>query len=137
MDLKITKKLLKDYERLKKEIPILEAELWEMKHTDSGIGNSTIYDYREGYAKPQSVVGFDWPLYEHRLKVLDNKKEKVKFVEQWINSIEDGQTRCIFRMRYMEGMNWIKIASKTGYKGNYDYPRKCIRDAYLKKIGAI
>lgn len=119
--------------KMKKEIPILESELWEMKTTDAGIGNDTVFDYREGYPKPQSVIGFDWPLYEHRQKVLERKKEKVKFVEQWINSIDDGQTRCIFKMRYMEGMNWIKIASKTGYKGNYDYPRKCIRDAYLKK----
>lgn len=119
--------------KMKKEIPILESELWEMKTTDAGIGNDTVFDYREGYPKPQSVIGFDWPLYEHRQKVLERKKEKVKFVEQWINSIDDGQTRCIFKMRYMEGMNWIKIASKTGYKGNYDYPRKCIRDAYLKR----
>ena len=133
MDIKMTKKLLDDYKKIKKEIPILEFELQEMQTTDAGIGNDTIFDYRDGYPKPQSVVGFDWPLYEHRKKVIERKKEKLKAVEEWINSIEDGQTRCVFRMKYIDGMNWVKIASKTGYKGNHDYPRIMIRDKFLKE----
>lgn len=137
MDIKMTKKLLDDYKKIKKEIPILEYELREMQTTDAGIGNDTIFDYRDGYPKPQSVVGFDWPLYERRKKVLDYIKDKAKAVEQWIDSIEDGQTRCIFKMRYIEDMNWVKIASKTGYKGNHDYPRRHIRDKYLEKNGII
>lgn len=135
MEIKITRKLLENYKKTEREIPILEYELHDMKTTDSGIGNSTIYDYRDGYAKPQSVVGFDWPLYEHRKKVLERKKEEQRAVREWIKSIEDGQTRCVFRMRYIEGMEWVKIAAQTGYGGSHDYPRKCIRDAYLKEIG--
>lgn len=135
MEIKITRKLLNEYKKIKHEIPILQYELNEMKTTDAGIGNSTIFDYRDGYARPQSVVGFDWPRYERRKKILDRKKEKLKAVEKWIDSIEDGQTRCVFRMRYIDGMEWVKIAAQTGYGGSCDYPRKCIRDAYLKKIG--
>ena len=135
MKIKITRKLLEDYKKIKKEVPVLEMELHDMMVTDSGIGNDTVFDYRDGYAKPQSVVGFDWPLYEHRQKVLDRKKEKLKAVEQWINAIEDGQTRCVFRMRYIDDMNWVKIAAKTGYKGNHDYPRRHIRDKYLQING--
>ena len=135
MDIKITRKLLKDYKKTMREIPILEYELKEMQTTDAGIGNSTIYDYRDGYAKPQSVIGFDWPRYEKRKKVLDRKKEEVKAAKKWIESIEDGQTRCIFRMRYIDGLEWVKIAIQTGYGGSHDYPRKCIRDAYLKEMG--
>lgn len=135
MDIKITKKLLEDYKKLKREIPILEAELQEMISTEAGMGNDTIIDYRDGYPKPQSVVGFNWPLYENRKRVLERKKEKLKAVEQWINSIEDGQTRCVFRMRYIDDMNWVKIAAKTGYRGNHDYPRLYIRDKYLKESG--
>lgn len=135
MEIKITRKLLENYKKIEREIPILEYELKEMQTTDSGIGNSTIYDYRDGYAKPQSVVGFDWPLYEHRKKVVEHKKEELKAVKKWINSIEDGQTRCVFQMKYIEGMNWVKIAAKMGYKGNFDYPRLMIRDKYLKEVG--
>lgn len=135
MEIKITKKLLKDYKKTLMEIPILEYELKDMQTSDSGINNSTIYDYREGYAKPQSVIGFDWPEYEKRKKALDFKKEAVKAVKEWIEAIEDGQTRCIFRMRYIDGMEWVKIAAKTRYGGKHDYLRKCIRDAYLKEKG--
>lgn len=105
-----------------------------MKEGDNGFGNSTIFDYQTGYPRPQSVVGFDWPLYEARKKNLARKKAEAAVVEKWINAIEDGQTRCVFRMFYMDGMNWEKIAAKTGYTGNPDYPRLMIRDKYLKKM---
>ena len=135
MEIKITRKLLNEYKKTKHEIPVLEYELKEMKTTDAGIGNSTIFDYRDGYARPQSVVGFDWPRYERRKKVLERKKEELKAVEKWIDSIEDGQTRCVFRMKYIDDMNWIKIAAQTGYGGKHDYPRIMIRDKFLKESG--
>jgi hypothetical protein len=136
LEIKITRKLLNDYKKTLREIPILEYELHDLKTTDAGIGSSTIFDYRDGYGRPQSVVGFDRERYEKKEKALERKKEEAKAVKKWIEAIEDGQTRCIFRMRYMEkDMNWVKIASKTGYKGNFNYPRLMIRDKYLKEVG--
>lgn len=131
--IKITRKLLDDYRRLQREIPLLELELVEMLQGDNGFDNSTIFDYRTGEARPQSVVGFDWKLREHREKVLDGKKAKVKAVEKWIEAIEDGQTRCVFKMFYINGMTWERIAVKTGYSNSPEYPRLHIRDDYLKK----
>lgn len=131
--IKITKKLLKNYLKYKREIPILKAELDEMLVSDSGIVNSVILDYRKGYPQPQSVVGFDWERYEDRKRVIERRKAQVKAVEEWIERIEDGQTRCVFRMRYITGMGWVKIAEKTGYGGREDYVRRVIRDGYLGK----
>ena len=133
MEIRITKKLLRNYKKYKREIPYLEVELRQMREGDAGIGNSTIFDYRSGYPQPQSVVGFDWPLYECRCQTLERRKEQVKEVEAWINAIPEGQVRCVFRMRYIDGMSWVRIAEKTGYGGSPDYARICIRDAYLKK----
>jgi len=133
IDIRITKKLLNNYKKYKREIPFLQQELDEMQTSDAGIGNSTIFDYRSGYPQPQSVVGFDWPLFEHRQKVLERRKAQVEAVEQWINGIQEGQTRCVFRMRYIEGQSWVKIADKTGYGGREDYVRRHIRDKYLEK----
>ena len=65
---------------------------------------------------------------------MERKKDEVSAVEKWIESIENGQTRCIFKMYYMDGMEWDKIAKKSGYKDKKDYPRICIRDKYLKKM---
>ena len=134
MEIKITRKLLDDYRRLKREIPLLELELVEMLQGDNGFDNRTIFDYRTGEAIPQSVVGFDWALRERREKVLDGKKAKVKAVEKWIEAIEDGQTRCVFKMFYINGMTWDRIAAKTGYSKSPDYPRLYIRDKYLKEM---
>lgn len=133
LEVKITRKLLDSYRKAKREIPVLEMELVEMKTGDNGLSNSTVFDYQTGYPMPQSVVGFDWPLYEHRKKVLENKKKRVKAVEKWINDIEDGQTRCVFKMFYLDGMKWERIATKIGYSESPDYPRLHIRDDYLKK----
>ena len=90
--IKITRKLLRDYRKTKREIPLLQIELEEMKQGDNGLGNSTIFDYRTGQARPQSVVGFDWKRYERRKKILDSKKAKCRAVEKWIDAIKDGQT---------------------------------------------
>lgn len=135
MGVKITRKLLKDYQKIKREISILEWELNELRTTDKGIGNSVIMDYRDGFPRPQSVVGFDQALYDRRLAALESKKAKCAAVERWINSIEDGQTRCVFRMYYIDGMSWGKISQKIGYRNNADYPRRYIRDKYLEKGG--
>lgn len=137
MGVKVTKRLLDGYRKMKREIPLLEAELRVMVQGDNGFGNSTVFDYKTGEPRPQSVVGFDWPLYERRQKILAAKKASVKSVETWINAIEDGQTRCIFRMFYIDGMTWEKIAMKTGYAGNPDYVRLMVRDRYLKKMKLI
>ena len=134
MGIKITRKLLDEYRKLKRQIPALEYELKEMWDTDKGIGNSTVFDYQTGYPRPHSVVGFDQEKYNRRKEALSKKKEKVRTVEKWIDAIEDGQVRCVFRMFYINNMTWEKIAVKIGYAGNPDYPRLHIRDDYLKKM---
>lgn len=139
MKVKITRKLLKEYRdmRKKRTIPLLEMELEEMKKGDNGLGSSTVFDYRDGFPRPQAVVGFDWPLYECRRRVLENKKARAEAVESWIGAIEDGHTRCVFKMFYIDAMDWEKIATKMGYTQSTDYPRLHIRDEYLKKSGIM
>lgn len=134
-EIKITRKLLDNYRKLKREIPVLSMELAEMKQGEAGLGNSTIFDYSTGFARPQSVVGFDQARYDRRKHTYDHKMAQAAAVERWIQSIEDGQTRYVFKAFYQQGMTWEKIAEKTGYSQSPDYPRLHIRDAYLKKSG--
>ena len=130
---KVTRRLLEDYRKNKRSIPLLEEELEEMRCGEKGLGSSVILDYSTGYPVPQGIVGFNGSLYDQRRKTLDRKMAECKAVEDWIGAIEDGQARCVFRMFYMDGMSWIKIADKTGYGGNPDYVRRHIRDKYLEK----
>ena len=129
---KMTKKRLDRYRNsLRLEIACLEEEIWEIETTDKGIGNDVILDYRGGYPQPSSVIGFDWGRYSKKRSLLERKKAELQEVKTWIDQIEDGQTRWVFRMWYGERMSWKKIAIKMGYGGNEDYPRKMIRDKYL------
>ena len=135
MGIKITKKLLQDYDKLKREIPLLRAELNEMQHTDAGIGSSTVFDYREGFPRAQAVIGFDYEKYERRKNNLKKKEQLVAVVEEWIESIEDDRARLVFEMFYIKKYSWTKIAKCIGYAGNPDYVRLHIRDKYLKNHG--
>ena len=134
-EVKITRKLLDGYKKLKREIPVLEYELNELWLTDKGMGNSVILNGKNGSKKPETVVGFDQEKYNRRKIALNRKKKQVAAVEKWIDSIPDGQTRCVFKMFYRDGMTWEKIAAKIGYSQSPDYPRLHIRDTYLKKCG--
>ena len=131
-EIKITRKLLDNYKKLKRE-PILGLELDEMKNGEAGLGNSVILDGRTGINRPQSVVGFDQERYDRRKRTYEHKNEQVAAVDNWIQNIEDGQTRYVFKAFYQQGLTWEKIAEKTGYSQSPDYPRLYIRDTYLKK----
>ena len=130
----MTRAKLDGYRKLVQEIPILECELRELWLTDKGMGNSVIINGKNGSKKPESVVGFDHERYNRRKESLQRKKEEARAIREWIEAIEDGQTRCVFRMFYVDGMTWERIASKTGHSKSLDYPRLMIRDAYLKKM---
>lgn len=114
---------------------MLEYELSELWLTDRGMGNSVILNGKNGSKKPETVVGFDQEKYNRRKATLQRKKEDAAEIKTWIESIEDGQIRCVFKMFYIEGMSWKKIAKKIGMPQNEDYPRLMIRDAYLKREG--
>ena len=83
--------------------------------TDKGMGNSVILNGKDGSKKPETVVGFDCAKYNQRKTTLARKKKQVAVIEEWIDDIPDGQTRCVFKMFYRDGMTWEKIAAKTGY----------------------
>ena len=92
----------------------LQDKLDNLGHDDSCIGNSVIFDYRTGYPRPQSVVGYDLKLEQHRRDRWEKRIEKltaeIDEVESWIEAIPDGMTRRCFRMYYVDGMNQAKIA---------------------------
>ena len=56
---KVTRRLLEDYRKNKRSIPLLEEELEEMRCGEKGLGSSVILDYSTGYPVPQGIVGFN------------------------------------------------------------------------------
>ena len=113
----MTRKELNGYIRYKQEIKLLETELEEMKNTDAGLGNDTVFDYRSGYPKPQSVVGFDEKKYENRKKRLDKRVRQIREIEDWIEKIEDTEIRLVFQLRYLKICPGSKLLIRPGIPG--------------------
>lgn len=75
-EVKITRKLLDNYKKLKRELPFLEYELDELWETDKGLGNSVILNGKAGSKKPETVVGFDYEKYNRRKRLLLGRKDR-------------------------------------------------------------
>ncbi len=139
-----TKELLKQYCDLQKEIKELEQRLEQERNkqprvvSDTVKGSSKHYPYIE---RTFVITGFEQDNREQKLERLNNilskRKDKCKElaleIEEFINSIPDSRTRRVFTLRYIDGLNWLQIATRIE---RYDesYPRKMIHDKYLEKI---
>lgn len=129
----MTKEILQSYRSKKDEIAELD---WVLRHRwqDEGlIGNDVVFDYRKGYPRPQSVVGFDYDRYD-RLQDRDNAKkalleQECAEIEEFVESIPDSLTRRIFRMSFIDGRKQKYVAKAV----HLDQSRVSRRiDDYLK-----
>ena len=129
----MTKEILQSYRSKKDEI--LELD-WTLRHRwqDEGlIGNNVVFDYRKGYPRPQSVVGFDYDRYD-RLQNRDNAKkalleQECAEIEEFVENIPDSLTRRIFRMSFINGRKQKYVAKAV----HLDQSRVSRRiDDYLK-----
>ena len=129
----MTKEMLQSYRSKKDEISELD---WVLRHRwqDEGlIGNDVVFDYRKGYPRPQSVIGFDYDRYD-RLQDRDNAKkalleQECAEIEEFVESIPDSLTRRIFRMSFIDGRKQKYVAKAV----HLDQSRVSRRiDDYLK-----
>lgn len=109
----MTRSRLEEYKSKKDEIKELQHKLEHLGEDDGLIGNDTIFDYRTGYPRPQSVVGYDY-LKERHLKNkwqyhLDKLTADCMEVELWIEEIPDSITRRIFRLCFIDGLSQNKV----------------------------
>ena len=134
MAVTVTREMIQNYVKTRKDVKFLERELYEMRTTDKGLGNSVILDGTKRYPPvPQTVVGFDNEKYENRRLSMEYKAEQCATVEKWIEEIEDTQIRQVFELRYLKEQQWQKIAKKMGYR-NEEYARIVMHDRYLDRI---
>lgn len=134
MEIKITRKLLTDYRKTRQEISLLETEMG-MKRVESPGRTDFMPDYQNNAVRIQTLTESKQSGQERYQGILEQKKAEIRAVQEWIDSIEDVRARCIFRMFYIDGLAWAKIAKLTGFGANADYPRLIIRDKYLKRSG--
>ena len=115
--MEMTRERLEGYRSCREEIQELQYKLDHLGEGDSLIGNDVIMDYRDGFPRPQSVVGYDYDKYERLRKAYEIRIVKLQAecaeVELWIEAIPDSLTRRIFRMYYIDGMRQSHIAKKV------------------------
>lgn len=114
----MTRERLESYSKLMREIIVLTQELQAME------GDSTYQ---------QDAVDMKQEYSRKKQAQLNQKLEEAEAIRTWIEEIEDAIARQVFRLYYIERCNWMNVAKKTGYRGNPDYPRKMIRDKYLRE----
>lgn len=115
--MEMTRERLEGYRSCREEIQELQYKLDHLGEGDSLIGNDVIMDYRDGFPRPQSVVGYDYGKYERLRKAYESRIEKLQAecaeVELWIEAIPDSLTRRIFRMCFVNRMPLQKIGQKV------------------------
>lgn len=113
----MTKGQLEAYRSKRAEIGELTYRLNHLGDGNSMIGSDVVMDYRTGYPRPQSVVGYDHKRAERLRQTCRSRiarlQEECLEVEQWVEAIPDSLTRRIFRMYYVEGMTQQKIAGRV------------------------
>lgn len=126
----LTKKELAQYRSICDEILELETNIKKNTEHSTVRGSDTDFPY---LSHPMQVSGLQSTKEnENRLIRVHKLKLKKQDIERFIDNIEDSLTRRIFRMRFVEGFNWVKVAMQVGGDNTADGARKIV-DRYLQK----
>ncbi len=107
----MTKEELSRYYYLKKEIKQIEERIKEIDDTFLSANRINGMRYEKRLSNPQEQRMILIEKYDKRLEEKKDEalKELMK-IEDFIDSINDPEIRMIFRYRYIELMEWNKIA---------------------------
>ena len=103
---------LNNYTKRKQEIEDIQQELDGKHYAVDTVSVCTPPSYTshskriEGYLSDGNTLSL--------LMRLSGLKERQRACEEYINGIEDYQTRKMFVLRFIKGFNWIQVAQKVG-----------------------
>ena len=117
--MEMTRERLEQYRSNVQEIKELTYKLDHLGEGDSLIGNDVIMDYKKGYPRPQSVVGYDYELEARRRERYENLRGKLQAendnIEEFVFGIPDGRVRRIFQLYFLEGKSMEQVARKVHF----------------------
>jgi len=136
----MTREELEEIFHIKKEIVDLEKRIERIEKQSTMVADAV----QRGYKRRAIIYGVDvkraYKLqsnYERLKKFKIMLVDKEKEIENYIETIPFSEIRQIFRYRYLDGMNWIKVAHQMNNKyNNRDYNDDSVRkkhDRYLEK----
>lgn len=126
----MTKKELAQYRSLCDEILELETSIKKNTEHSTVRGSDTEFPY---LSHPMQVSGIlDTTDNQKTLIRVRKLKLKKQEIESFIENIEDSLTRRIFRMKFIEGKNWVQVAMRLGGDNTPDGVRMTVK-RYLQK----
>jgi len=136
----MTREELEEIFHIKKEIVDLEKRIERIEKQSTMVADAV----QRGYKRRAIIYGVDvkraYKLqsnYERLKKFKIMLVDKEKEIENYIETIPFSEIRQIFRYRYLDGMNWIKVAHQMNNKyNNRDYNDDSVRkkhDKFLEK----
>lgn len=117
---------------IKNEIKQLENRIEKIRNQSEQVGAVV----QNGYKKHAVIHGIDITrtyklnnLYRKYKEFNSLLIEKQNEAEKYIETIPNSETRQIFRLRYIDGFNWIKVAHEM----NRVYTRKVYNEDSVRK----
>ena len=108
----MTKEELSRYYYLKKEIKQIEERIKEIDDTFLSANRINGMRYEKRLSNPQEQRMILIEKYDKRLEEKkDEALKEIMKIEDFIDSISDPEIRMIFRYRYIELIEWNKIAT--------------------------
>lgn len=133
MDKPMTRERLELYQNNKGEIKDFKYKLAHLGEDDSLVGNDVIMDYTTGYARPQTVVGYDYvkeeTLRNRYIRLIEKLEIENKAIENFIFEIQGGIERRIFILYFIDGLSMERVSQKVHFDKS-SVSRKI--DNYLK-----
>lgn len=110
----MTKEELSKYFYLMKEVKQIEDKIKEIDSTFMRASLINCEKFERKLSNPQEKRMILIEKYEKKLEEAKNRalEEAIK-IEEYIENINDSETRMIFRYRYLEFYNWKEIGRKV------------------------
>ena len=124
----MTKERLKKLKALIKEAEHLEEQIRDLPFRTGSYVADSAKDYRTGFPRTILIRGYSTEQYDRLKRRLNEKlcsiQSEISKLEQWLDGVEDPQTRDILRLQYVNGLTQEEIADELGYS----------RSAIAKKV---
>ncbi|MCO7124158.1 hypothetical protein NIA71_19760 [Ihubacter massiliensis] len=115
----MTKERLKKLKALIKEAEHLEEQIRDLPFRTGSYVADSAKDYRTGFPRTILIRGYSTEQYDRLKRRLNEKlcsiQSEISKLEQWLDGVEDPQTRDILRLQYVNGLTQEEIAEELGY----------------------
>jgi len=143
----LDKNILVQYCELKKEVKDIKARIDKTEREIENlsiVGDSVKGTRQDGTYGSIRISGYPYPALDRRIGLLRKyaiqlraAEEKLLTLttqtEEFIQEITDSRKRRIFRLYYIDGLNWYQVARKMN-EGLMADAYRMIHDRYLEKF---